>query len=554
MQNLNRSSVRRAIVAVSLAFICKGFFYATVIPIWEGYDEYEHLAFIQHLAIHHDLPTPDTKVSHEIDRSLELAPLPWELRYLPAPHVIHDLFWKLPSHERLQRRHELLAIPRQWQSESGTTLLYEGKQGPLYYWLMWPLYRIVEEMTLPNRVFVFRIVNILLGSLLISIGFVTTNAIFGDERIGIAVSALIAAMPELYMDAFRIGNQTLTIVLYSLFTLFCLKCVDGKVRYLPAAGTTLGLLLITRAYSIAAVPALLLTALRAAWRARIDERKYVFRLSAEAVAAAVLIAGWWYVRNLRMVGSIIWYDASPTQPLGLADIARHALKVHWRSAFASLFGSHIWFGNWTFLSLRSWMYQVFEYAALLSLVGLIITVIRNLKSASSENAKIFVLVTIYGGFLLAIAYHILMNSINVGVDASAGWYLYSVVAAETILFVADMLAFRRGKAIVATIVVFFFLLEMYATHFLIIPYYTGLIAHAPNGGLQSFHISQLATISMKELLARLEINRASLVTDPTLIILWCLFLAASALLPHTAVAALYDRFPIRARPEGLQKP
>jgi hypothetical protein len=187
------------------------------------------------------------------------------------------------------------------------------------------------------------------------------------------------------------------------------------------------------------------------------------------------------------------------------------------------------------------MYHVFEYIGLFSIVGLIIAVIRNLKSGGSENAKITVLLTIYGGFLLSIAYHVLMNSINLGVDASAGWYLYSVVVSEVMLFVAGLLAFRGGKPLVAATAGFFFLLEMYAMHFLLIPYYTGLIAHAPDGGLQSFHVSQLKTISTTELLARLEINRASLLTNSTLVLLWCLFLAASALLPYIAVAAVYNR-------------
>src|SRR5207244_5085887 len=142
-------------------------------------------------------------------------------------------FWKLPADERARRQQDLLAIPTEWQSESGTTALYEGKQGPLYYWLMQPLYLITGGMTLPNRIFLLRIVNVLLGALVIPIGFATAATVFTDGRIGIVVAALIASMPELYMDAFRVGNQTLTIVLYSLFTLFCLKSVDSKLNYLP---------------------------------------------------------------------------------------------------------------------------------------------------------------------------------------------------------------------------------------------------------------------------------------------------------------------------------
>src|SRR5215813_5290828 len=122
-------SVRRpALIAIYIAFVCKGLFYAAVIPIWEGYDEYAHFAFIQRVAVQHELPVPDTRISREVEQSLELVPLPWELRDLPPPHVIHDSFWKLTPEQRTTRQRDLLAIPADWRSQPGTIVLYEGKQ------------------------------------------------------------------------------------------------------------------------------------------------------------------------------------------------------------------------------------------------------------------------------------------------------------------------------------------------------------------------------------------------------------------------------------------
>ena len=88
---------------------------------------------------------------------------------------------------------------------------------------------------------------------------------------------------------------------------------------------------------------------------------------------------------------------------------------------------------------------------------------------------------------------------------------------------------------VTATVLFFFALEMYATHFVLIPYYSGLIWHAPDKGLRSFHISQLNQINLVELLARLEINRPVFDTNVVLLTAWCAFLTASALLVYFAV-------------------
>jgi 4-amino-4-deoxy-L-arabinose transferase-like glycosyltransferase len=544
--NVKPSFTRFALIAVWIAFLCKGVFYAGLIPIWEGYDEWVHFAFIQHVAVHNELPLPDTRISLELERSLELAPLAWELRdFLPPPHVTHDLFWKLPADERSRREQDLLAIPRNWQTQSGTTPLYEGKQAPLYYLLVSPLYNVIGNMSLPNRVFILRLVNILLGSLVIPIAFSVAQTVFADVRAGIVVCALIASMPELYMDAFRVGNPSLAMVLHSLFTLFCLRSVEGKLKYLPLAGMTLGLLVITRVHGLAAIPTMLLVVIYVSRQAKTYGRPRVLWLNAAAFTAPVLIAAWWYIRNVRLVGTPIWYDASPSHPMHLAEIARRAWNVRWRSGFESLFGSHIWFGNWSFLSVRSWMYRVFQCAWLLAAVGLFTRSWKKLTQIipgkptndSTEAKHLSILLAIYGGFVLALTYHILMNSINLGVDASAGWYMYAVVIAEGTLIVAGLLAFRWGKAVVIGLIACFVLLEMYATHFVLIPYYTGLIAHAPDGGLQSFHLSQLNTIGFAEILARLQTNKVSFMTSQVIIGLWSLFLAASVSLPFVAARA-----------------
>jgi len=424
-------------------------------------------------------------------------------------------------------------------------LLYEGKQAPLYYVLVSPIYRVIQNLSLPNRVFILRFLNVLLGSLVIPIAFAAAKTLFADVRAGIVVCALIAAMPELYMDALRVGNPCLAMVLHSLFTLFCLKSVEGKLNYLPLAGITAGLLLITRVHGLAAIPAMVLVAIHAIRLAKTHGSLRVFSLSTATCAAPALIAGWWYIRNVHLVGTPIWYDASPSHPMGLAEIARTAARLDWRAGFESLFGSHIWFGNWSFLSVRSWMYRVFQCAGALVAVGLFVTYYKQLKqtfsgkptNGSTGAEHLSVLLLIYMAYLLATAYHILMNSINFGVAASAGWYLYAVVVAEGTLIVAGLLALRWGKGMVVGLIACFFLLEMYATHFLLIPYYSGLIAHAADGGLQAFHLSQLNTIGLAEILARLQTNKASFLTNHVLTALWSLFIAASVSLPIIAARA-----------------
>ena len=135
-------------------------------------------------------------------------------------------------------------------------------------------------------------------------------------------------------------------------------------------------------------------------------------------------------------------------------------------------------------------------------------------------------------FLVAIAQHVLITFIDTGMGASAGWYVYAVIVPESILVVAGLTAFKWGKYMLIGIISAFVLLEIYSTHWILIPYYTGLIAHTAGGSLQSFHPSQLNDIGFHELLARLEVNRPFFLTNAVLVSLWVLYVIASAALVH----------------------
>ena len=83
--------MRRALLVVWMCFIARGAFYSAVLPLWEGFDEWAHFAVIQRMAVRGELVVlRESPISRDIAPSLELAPVPWELRYLPLPSMTHD--------------------------------------------------------------------------------------------------------------------------------------------------------------------------------------------------------------------------------------------------------------------------------------------------------------------------------------------------------------------------------------------------------------------------------------------------------------------------------
>jgi len=69
-------------------------------PMWEGYDEWAHFAFIQHIAEFRTLPSRTDLVSPEVQRSLQLVPLSLAAAKVASGTITHDSFWRLAPEER----------------------------------------------------------------------------------------------------------------------------------------------------------------------------------------------------------------------------------------------------------------------------------------------------------------------------------------------------------------------------------------------------------------------------------------------------------------------
>ncbi len=251
------------IVAIWACFLARLAFYATMLPLWEGYDEWAHFSVIRTVALESRLLAPrDQPVPRDVEASLQLAPVPWELRNLPPPSLTGDAYWRLPAEARQLRRHEFLAMPAAWSRETSTGPLtaYEALQPPLYYWMMAPLVRLASGRALGEQVMLVRWSSVLLASLVIPLVFRIAEAIFRDARLALVCAAAAALMPEFAIDVSRVGNDCLAVLLFTLLTWVGLKLHAGPRTSGSGAlalGIVLGLGLLTKAYFLAAVPAVL---------------------------------------------------------------------------------------------------------------------------------------------------------------------------------------------------------------------------------------------------------------------------------------------------------
>ena len=310
--------------------------------------------------------------------------MPWILRSDPPPHETYESYWQLPLEQRHSREREMDSLSRSFGVQDSVRFVrIESQQPPLSYWLMAVVYATVASFALPARVFTLRLFNLLLASVAVPSAFLAARRVFGGhsaldalqphaESAAVATAAVVALMPEVMFDAARVANSGLSIALYSVLAVLCISIVDGSPRSVPWMGLVLGFGLITKAFFLTAVPATAVVLAWAVWKGRTG------LLSAVAgFGLAVAASGWWYARNLRVTGSLsgVLQDAA-LHNMPLAKRLARAVNVDWLSAADSTFFSHIWFGGWSFLQLRAWIYHFVAILGGLALLGLALAALR----------------------------------------------------------------------------------------------------------------------------------------------------------------------------------
>ena len=484
-------------------------FYASMLPLWEGFDEWAHFGVIRATAHGALLPARDTRISRDVEASLHAAPLPWALRQLPSPSVTHDDFWQLSQAERDARRAAFQSIPRAWANENGELPAYETQQPPLYYWLMAPVLAMMRGLSLADQVMVLRWASALLASLTIPLVYAIGRRVFESEGLAIACAAIVSVMPGFAIDVARVGNDGISVALYGALIWLGLQWIDLGRRALWI-GIVLGLGLLAKAYLLTAIPAV--------------AALFLLRRGRWYGVAAAMLGGWWYLRNLLTHGSLSGLTES-AMPASGAGMWRHAFAISWPRAIDSALFTHIYTGGWSMLTVRSWIYHLFYVAAAVAAIGLV---------RVARRSRVLWLLAIYAAFWAGAFYDILLLFVTRGVATSMGYYLYAVVAAEAPLAVAGF-----GRWAAAGFLALFAALDLYTVHAIEIPYYTGIIRHKAGNALAAVHVGDYRALGFGAVWDRLAMFKDHLASPPLLIALWIAYLAATILLIGVAGRELF---------------
>jgi len=534
------------VAAVWLCFIVRGVFYCSFVPLWEGYDEWAHFAFVERLRTSNRLLIDRGEpVSRGVQASMQLAPM----AATPVkPSLSEDEYWQLPAAARAIRVQQLRSIPLDWsrQPDPSGPPIYEALQPPLYYWLASVFCRLLPGASLLSQVFVVRYFSIFIASLAIPLVFLVARRVLGNSATATCVAALFAALPGLLIDVARVGNECLGIVLFSWLTLVCLDVVEETVPRKTGIwiGAALGLGLLTKAYFLTAIPAVGAIFVWRFWQASEPGKRRQISLHAlSAAGVALLISGWWYVRNRIYTGT--WsglLEAVTVRHYTGRQFWEGIRAVNWRGAIDSILLSHIWFGGWSSLQVRSWMYHFLFLLIAAGVLGVLVA-----STDFRQRKHLYPLAAIYALFWIGQLYNVLLLFLTKGASTSMGWYMYAVIAAEITLLVVGLqtLTPRRLRSwVIPSLVLIMSALDVYTVHFVSIPYYTGLTAHRPGGAVAAFHLSQFNSLGVGEVLSRMSSVKPLWLEPPVMLFAWACYLSATLILIGLAFWL--------ARPQSLQ--
>jgi hypothetical protein len=277
-------------------------------------------------------------------------------------------------------------------------------------------------------------------------------------------------MPAVPLFFAHVGNDALA---FPLITLSLWAMTRARPQWI-AAGIVMGGAMLAKGYALALAPVFLI----AAWR----DRKILAGL-----ALALVVAGWWYAGNLAATGTLAGDQMDVAAHAGLGAKFSAIRHVAWLRVLDSGAMTHIWIGGWSFLQVRSWMYRVWELIAILGIAGLV-RLGRRMDPLLPAAQFLFI---------LAMAYFSVNTFVAMGISAGVGWYALSMAGVEATLLAcgfAGLFGVARAKVAMSAAVLLALAFDLYTVHFVLAPYYAGLIQHRANGSLEAFHWDTLPPV------------------------------------------------------------
>ena len=407
-------ATRLILIAVALV----GIAYIALLPPWEGFDEYAHWSSIQQIADTHTLPYYGRAyISADVDAYA--GPMPYG-SIVPFDKTGRETYRGF--RERGGRSVEVSAISRY---RPGAVLNWQAQHPPLFYLLMTPVYEMTRGFGWVHHLFALRLAAWTLAVAGLAIGVIATTRMVGKEEpaVGPIMAGFPFLIPQFFPEMARLGNDSLCLLFMGIAWALTVSLLrrGAQLGQSLTLGVVLGLGLLTKAFFLpisVGIGALLAACW---WR----DRSLCRGRDLLAVAAiALLIGGWWYVRNYILYGSFVGANDFLQANTGFGfweGMERNFSIAEFLRGLGMLAGSFSLAGTWS-------LARVPEVLIAVPLALLAVTVGTWLSRLKHKGPLEWAPAIIVGFLLLGLLAHLLHGLAMTGRAATPAWYLHIVAA------------------------------------------------------------------------------------------------------------------------------
>ena len=413
--------------------------YALGVPPWNAPDEPAHYNYVRTVATTGELPV--------------LKPGDWDAELL-----------------------ERLKSARFPPSESIDSIRYESWQPPLFYLLASPFYQVTSHLPIQDRVAVLRLLSVAISGVTVVLGFFAVRAVFPqDLPLQLAVAGFVAFLPMRSAIAGSINNDALAEMLATLLLMLAVQTLRTGLRRGRAIllGLIVGAALLTKMTLYGLLPlVLMVAALSPAARGKGGKSSRA-RLLALAVGIALLVAGWWFVRNLMVYGGTDLFGSTRHDQVVVGQPRPERLDSAWLTYFGSTLFRSFWgqFG-WMGILVDDRIYNGLGLVSALAALGLVLFLARVIFEKGFVTPHQRSSLLLMGAAVAVVVAQLLV--FNLTFIQAQGRYLYPALLPIALFFVLglrELMAPTHARLLLALSVVSLALVNVACLTRFVLPYF-----------------------------------------------------------------------------------
>ncbi|HUP60143.1 MAG TPA: glycosyltransferase 87 family protein [Thermoanaerobaculia bacterium] len=490
-----RNRVTLFILALWIAFLARGAFHAVVAPMWDGFDEPGHLAYVAFIADHgrppnfveNSFPTTYVEANKHLPSTVGVGAPPFkEWRAMTADQRAH--------HRAMAAK----ITTERAASDSYISGNYERQQGPLFYYLATPAYLLVESLPLPKILVAMRLYCVLLASLTIPLAARLLRLLAGRRGVLIGLP-IVALLPNTPFAVFRVSNEALT---WPLLAAIAVELVLAGVRRRDPL--RLGILISAGIFT----KLTLLPVFGAAMLAMIAARRSRRIVAAAAIplVAALALMAWNKIESGTITGLV---QETGLRPTTMDDVGKAIDRMRSLPLLRQSLKHHAWSGGWGFVMPPDRVYAVAAAILITAILAAVIAIrLRKRHVRAFRRAKLLIIT--FALLAGALVFHMFTGAIaavkspDFPTIGAEGWFFDMIRPIEAgllaILFAAAIPA-RRTRFASQLIIMLIVFADLAGTTILMLPRWAGLdaganVAAAFRGAIEAAPLQRFAALPL----------------------------------------------------------